>query len=77
MENAVSEAVPTETVSFCSIAETCEITSLSRPTIWRLVRDGTFPRPVALTDRRNAFVRSEVNAWLRERIESRSAPVDA
>ncbi|VVP64737.1 hypothetical protein PS906_00709 [Pseudomonas fluorescens] len=53
------------------------ITGLARPTIYkRLKDDPTFPRPVQLSDSKSrgapvGFVLSEVQEWVRKRIEMR------
>jgi prophage regulatory protein len=48
-------------------------TSLSRSTIYRLLDEETFPKPIYLGTRR-AFIESEVTAWIEDRIaESRAA----
>ncbi|MGA0601775.1 helix-turn-helix transcriptional regulator [Caulobacter sp. KR2-114] len=39
-------------------------TSLSRITIWRLVKAGDFPPPIKLSSGRVAYSEAEVNAWL-------------
>lgn len=39
-------------------------TSLSRTTLWRLVRRGDFPAPARLSDHRIAYSEAAVNAWL-------------
>ncbi|MBW9113856.1 AlpA family phage regulatory protein [Rhizobium cauense] len=55
---------------FYSMRETCEITSLSRGTIDRLVEDKLFPEKVPLTDNplgRKGFRVSEVLKWLADR----------
>lgn len=55
------------------------ITGLARPTIYkRLKDDPTFPRPVQLSDSKSrgapvGFVLSEVQEWVRKRIEMREA----
>ena len=41
--------------------------SLSRPTLWRLVKRGAFPRPLRLSPRRIGWRRSTIEAWLAER----------
>src|SRR5262245_60851952 len=47
-------------------------TGLSRPTIWRAVREGRFPKPVQLTSPSAvAWVDSEVEAWVQARIAQR------
>ncbi|WP_461431947.1 helix-turn-helix transcriptional regulator [Hoeflea alexandrii] len=54
-----------------SLRDVCSMTSLSRTAINQRRAAGIFPQPVPLGDRRIAFVRSEVEAWIRERIASR------
>jgi prophage regulatory protein len=38
----------------------------------RMAREGRFPKPVTLSSNRVAFVRSEVEAWMRARIAERN-----
>ena len=38
-------------------------TGLSRTTIWRKVKDGTFPAPVKVTSHNIGWLASEVAAW--------------
>ncbi len=42
-------------------------TGLSRTTIWRRVRAGTFPAPVQLGENSIGWPASEITAWLGER----------
>jgi predicted DNA-binding transcriptional regulator AlpA len=39
----------------------------SAATLWRMVRAGTFVRPIKLSPRVTAWNRAEVEAWLRAR----------
>lgn len=55
-----------------SLNEVARVTSLSRTQINRYRADGRFPKEVKLGDCRVAFVRSEVECWIRERIEARA-----
>ena len=41
--------------------------------IWRLEKAGTFPRRVTLGPNRVGWVEAEVEEWLRERLDDRSA----
>ena len=51
-----------------TLHEVAEILRLSIPTIWRLRKANTaFPRPVKISDRRIAFVESEILAWVESR----------
>lgn len=54
-----------------SMNETVRATSLSRTMLNKYRAEGRFPSAVALGDRRFAFVRSEVDAWIADRIARR------
>ncbi|PAQ01571.1 AlpA family phage regulatory protein [Mesorhizobium mediterraneum] len=43
----------------------------SRNYIDRLIKDGKFPKPVFLSPRRRAFVESEIDAWVKARVDQR------
>ena len=51
-----------------SLNQVCAMTSLSRTAINKHRSAGNFPAPIPLGDRRIAFVRSEVEAWISARI---------
>lgn len=55
-----------------SLNDACRLTSLSRTAInrWRVI--GKFPVAVPLGEKRVAFVRAEVEQWIRHRIEQRA-----
>ena len=44
---------------------------LSSATIWRRVRDGSFPRPVYPTPGRATWVKAELEAWKAELLNAR------
>lgn len=46
----------------------------SRNYLARLIKEGKFPKPVYLTPRRRAFVRDEIEAYLRSGVASRIQP---
>ncbi len=54
-----------------SINEAVKATSLSRTSIFKLRERGKFPRAVPLGEKRVAFVRDEVAAWIETRIAAR------
>ncbi|WP_158972797.1 AlpA family transcriptional regulator [Paraglaciecola sp. L3A3] len=41
-----------------------DLTGLSKATLWRLERDGKFPKAVQLTSRTVGYRESEILAWL-------------
>lgn len=54
-----------------------EKTGLGRDSIYRGCREGWFPKPVMLTARASGWFEDEIDAWLAERAEARSARGDA
>jgi prophage regulatory protein len=58
--------------SLISLNDICRLTSLSRTAINKMRDAGRFPVAVSLGNRRVAFVRSEVMAWLDARIDART-----
>lgn len=57
-----------------TIKDACRTTSLSRTMVNRLRAEDQFPRAVDLGERRIAFVRTEVEAWVAAKIANRSGP---
>ena len=53
------------------LKEVMDCTGLGRSTIYNYIADGTFPKPVSLGARAVAWVESEVQEWILERIEER------
>ncbi len=47
--------------------DVCKITGLSVPTIYRLMNDNRFPRPLKITRSARAWKLSEVTAWVESR----------
>ncbi|MQX70071.1 helix-turn-helix transcriptional regulator [Sinorhizobium meliloti] len=56
-----------------SLKDTCSLTSMSKTMIHRLRSEGRFPAAVALGEKRVAFVRAEVEAWIGAKIAARAA----
>ena len=64
-----------ESARILNSAEVEEVTSLSRSTIWRLERQGRFPRRFQLSDNRVGWLQPEVNDWIvRRRLQGRRQP---
>jgi prophage regulatory protein len=53
------------------LKEVMDCTGLGRSTIYNYITDETFPKPVSLGARAVAWVESEVQDWILERIEAR------
>ena len=48
----------------------------SRVHLWRLVNSSQFPAPIKLGPGRNAWVESEIDSWLSDRVAERDAVRD-
>lgn len=64
---------PIHQLRFLAARDVVKLTSLSRAHIYRLVSEGTFPKPVHVDGRRVAWVQGEVEAWMRGRLAARDA----
>ena len=49
------------------VPEVLARTGLSRTTIWRRIRAGTFPAPIELGENSIGWPETEISAWLAER----------
>ena len=56
-----------------SMAAVLDLTSLSRTSLYRMIAAGTFPKSVPIGTSRVAFLESEVESWIADRIEARAA----
>jgi len=54
--------------------EVQKLTGLARSTIHALGAKGTFPKPIKLSDggRASAWIQSEIELWMKSRIDSRN-----
>lgn len=59
----------TENIRFLRLPAIIMRTGLSRSTIYKYISEGTFPKQISLGCRTSAWVESEVNDWMRKRIE--------
>jgi prophage regulatory protein len=48
---------------FLRLPDVMRVTRLGRSTIYRLVADGTFPKPVQLAPRAVAWRREDIDGW--------------
>lgn len=53
------------------LKEVIHRTALPRSTLYKYIAEGRFPKPVSLGERNVAWVESEVEEWILERIEMR------
>nr|WP_272914104.1 AlpA family phage regulatory protein [Sinorhizobium medicae] len=57
--------------------DACRMTSMSRTMVNKYRAQGRFPKAIDLGDRRVAFVRAEVVAWVEDKIAARTTNVAA
>lgn len=48
----------------------------SKMHIWRLTKAGKFPRPIAVGSNRRAWIESEIDDWIKQRIAERDSSLD-
>ncbi|OJZ12391.1 MAG: hypothetical protein BGP20_11670 [Thiobacillus sp. 63-78] len=58
------------TTRIISLREVLSRTSMSRSAVYALQKQGEFPKSVSITERRVGFVESEIDDWLKAKIES-------
>jgi len=56
-----------------TIDEVAERTRLSKPTIYKLIRQGDFPRQLRLCANKVAWIEREIDDWIAARAEARVA----
>lgn len=56
-------------INFLSLGRVKQTTSLSKTTIYRLIGENKFPRPVRLSERRVAWRDADVSEWMIGRVE--------
>ncbi|AXF86353.1 hypothetical protein DTO96_102103 [Ephemeroptericola cinctiostellae] len=54
-----------------SLKDVLARTALSKSTIYQLIKDNAFPKPINITTRRVAWVEHEFDYWVSERINAR------
>lgn len=50
------------------IGEVSKRTTISKPHIYTLIRQGKFPKPIKLTINTSVWIESDINAWIDSRI---------
>jgi prophage regulatory protein len=54
-------------MKYVRMSQLTEIVPMSKATIWRKLKDGTFPKPVKLGERITAWRFDDIEAWLAAR----------
>lgn len=53
--------------SILTVKDVAEMTTLSKSTIYRMIRSNEFPRCICVSKNRSGFLASEINDWIRHR----------
>ena len=70
---ATDELMPIPRLDRCiNRDEVLRVTGWSRVTLWRQVRRQKFPKPVRTTEKRIAWLESEVAGWLKAKTAERN-----
>ena len=59
------------------LADVRERVPYSRSTIYKLISQGEFPKPISIGARAVAWVESDIDAWIEKRIQNCRAEVSA
>jgi prophage regulatory protein len=66
----VTECAPVGAIQVLRLPQVCRITGLCRSSIYQMEAEGRFPRRVKIGARSVGWIESEVQSWLRQKIES-------
>lgn len=71
----ISKEQQTETVRLIRRKEVQDKTGLGASSIYAMMQQGTFPKAVNISERRVAWIESDVDQWISERIASHKAAI--
>ena len=71
MKELQQQAEPKKRLRFIRLKEVEHITGLARSTIYKYIKTKTFLASVSLGDRAVAWIESEVDKWIEDRIAER------
>lgn len=70
---ATSNAITLPSVGFVRQAAILPVLGFSATTLWRRVKQGTFPQPIKLSERVTAWRAEDVHAWMAAQGNSQQA----
>lgn len=68
MNQSITSNTASTATRFLALRDVKHTTSLSATQVYRLVRAGSFPRPIHLAGRASRWIEAEVQTWAAERI---------
>lgn len=51
-----------------TISQVCVMTTLSKATIYRMVKSGNFPPKISLSKGRSGFLEKDIHDWIKSRL---------
>ncbi|PDT55152.1 transcriptional regulator [Sinorhizobium sp. NG07B] len=54
-----------ETNGFYTVKDVCRLLAVSRTTLWRMRKDGSFPEPIPMYGRMIRWPKPQVDEWIR------------
>jgi len=58
-------------ITFLKLPEVCRKTGLSRSTVYKQIKAGTFPKQIKLTEHSSAWIASEIQEWANDVVAQR------
>jgi len=55
------------------LKETCQMAGIEKTTAYKMINEGTFPKPVSVGGRAVRWVSTEIESWIMDRMEERDA----
>lgn len=58
------------------LEEVCETAGIGKTSVYKLIGEGAFPKPVNICGRAVRWVSTEIQSWILERLEDRDGGAD-
>jgi len=58
-------------ITFLKLPDVCKKTGLSRSTVYKQIKAGTFPKQIKLTKHSSAWIASEIQEWANDVVAQR------
>ena len=71
----LSKSQQNENVRLIRRKEVQDKTGLGASSIYAMMKQGDFPKPITLSERRVAWIESEIDNWITERIAEHQAAI--
>ena len=62
-------------MQFLKLDEVITMTTLSRGSIYRLIAKNKFPKQHEIADRRSVWLKSDIEAWMEEKVSDKNEKI--